>query len=174
MISSINESEKSLDIIQQASDEMIFRLKDMVWTIQPGYDTLEQLLGKIKEYAIFITGAKNIKLHTHFSNNGQSLKLSTEARHHIYTIIKEILNNAVKYSESSDIFLTAVINKDNLIFKVKDNGKGFDTIQPTDGNGLTNIRTKAAELAGILEINSLPGKGTAIALKLKFTQQGIV
>jgi signal transduction histidine kinase len=167
------ESQASIHIIQQASDEMIERLKDIVWVMQPGHNTLEQLLNKIKEFAAFITGAKKITLLADFTKATPNIKISTEVRHHIYTITKEILNNAVKYSNTPDITITAITESNHFMLQIKDNGRGFDTNQKTDGNGLINIRSRALEMGGKLELQSTLGKGTIMTLTLKITQRGI-
>ncbi len=168
------ESQHSMHIIQLASDEMIHRLKDIVWIMQPGHDKLEDLLNKIKEFAEFITGAKTITQLTDFTNVSPGIKISTEARHHIYTIAKEILNNAVKYSNAPDIIITATTGNNHFILQIKDNGRGFDSSQPADGNGLKNIRSRALEIGGKFELQSTLERGTIMTLTLKITQQGIV
>ncbi|HRJ11566.1 MAG TPA: hypothetical protein PLP58_23510, partial [Prosthecobacter sp.] len=45
-----------------------------------------------------------------------------------------------------------------------DNGAGFDPAQPSAGNGLGNLRERAAGMKARLEITSTPGNGTAIQL----------
>jgi signal transduction histidine kinase len=166
-------SGKTLEVIQQASDEMIFKLKDMVWAMQPGNETIEQLTDKINEYAIFITGAKKIKLQTGFAKEVEALKLSAETMHNIYTIAKEALNNAVKYSEASLITLHTTFYDNQFTLCIADDGMGFDRQQITEGNGLSNIEKRGSEIGADLKIVSGIGMGTKLLLQLKITQRGI-
>lgn len=164
---------KTLEVIQQASDEMIYKLKDMVWAMQPGNENMEQLNDKIKEYAVFITGAKKIKLQTDFATRSDGLKLSAETIHNVYTIVKEALNNAVKYSEATFITISTTVINNLLTFCITDNGVGFDRQEITEGNGLINMEKRADEIDAILQITPTPGTGTRLQLQLKITQQGI-
>ncbi len=163
-------SDKTLDLIRQASDEMIYKLKDIVWAMQPGNESLEQLTDKIKEYAIFITGAKKIELITHFAPDQNGIKLSAETMHHIYSIAKEALNNAVKYSGATLISINTSFTNDHFILNIKDTGTGFDRQQVVQGNGLINMQTRAQEIGAILQLSSNAGVGTVLQLKLIITQ----
>ena len=49
---------------------------------------------------------------------------------------------------------------------IEDNGKGFDPNQHKKGNGLENMKKRANDHHGILEINSSIGSGTKIILKM--------
>ena len=59
-------------------------------------------------------------------------------------------------------------NKENLILILEDNGKGFDVGQsePGSGNGLYNMRERARILGGTLNVETGPGKGTTIRVKI--------
>lgn len=162
-------SGQTLGVIQQASEEMILKLKDMVWAMQPGNETIGQLTEKIKEYAIFITGAKKIKLQTGFAKEVKELKLSAETMHNIYTIAKEALNNAVKYSGAELISIDTEFKNDLFRLRIADNGVGFDREQAMGGNGLINMKKRAAEMGAVLELSTSPGLSTAVQLQLKIT-----
>ena len=49
---------------------------------------------------------------------------------------------------------------------ISDNGKGFDQQQTTVGNGLKNMKKRAEEIGAQFMINSNPGNGTIIELKV--------
>jgi signal transduction histidine kinase len=53
-----------------------------------------------------------------------------------------------------------------LILQIRDNGKGFDTSQEYDGNGLLSMKKRAADAGGSLQINSFDGAGTKIVLRV--------
>ncbi len=167
-------SGKTLEVIQQASDEMINKLKDMVWAMQPGNERLEELTDKIKEYAVFISGAKKITLQTDFAKGTHGFTLSAETIHNVYTIAKEALNNAVKYSGASLISIETEINNDRFTLRIMDDGTGFDREQATGGNGLLNMQKRADDMGADFSIQSRPGEGCSISLILKITQLGIV
>jgi len=86
----------------------------------------------------------------------------------IYRIAQEALNNVAKHSQADrvEISLRLVENKVDLV--IKDNGKGFDRdkVQAVDvqerGLGIENIKERTIIFGGQLEIQTAPGKGTAI------------
>ncbi|HEV7779843.1 MAG TPA: ATP-binding protein, partial [Chitinophagaceae bacterium] len=76
------------------------------------------------------------------------------------------LNNAVKYSGTERIAVSTGIQNRALVLEVRDEGEGFDTSLVQKGNGLDNIKNRAAELGGKLEIDSTPGEGTLVKLSM--------
>jgi signal transduction histidine kinase len=51
--------------------------------------------------------------------------------------------------------------------EIRDNGKGFDTLNQFSGNGLKNIKQRAAEMNGVVSITSEKEKGATVMLKIK-------
>lgn len=88
--------------------------------------------------------------------------LSQQVQITIYRIVQELLANAVKHAQASDILVQCSQNKDRIFITVEDNGQGFDmnSIQHKNGIGMTNIRNRIAFLHGKLDIQSEPGEGT--------------
>ena len=56
-----------------------------------------------------------------------------------------------------------------LRLEIRDNGRGFDPLSPTEGHGLASLRNRAAALGGSLAIVSAPGAGTTVTLQLPIT-----
>ena len=71
----------------------------------------------------------------------------------------------VKYSEANKAIFTIKGEKNNLTMLISDNGKGFDTSQPTEGNGLKNMKKRADEIGAKFMIDSA-GKRTTIQLNV--------
>jgi signal transduction histidine kinase len=160
-------SGKTLEVIQEASDEMIYRLKDMVWAMQPGNERIEQLTERINTYAVFITGAKKIKLQTSFATETNSIKMAAETIHHLYTIAKEALNNAVKYSGANLISISTECTTEIFTLRIADNGVGFGSEQTIEGNGLLNMKKRAKEIGAEFSITSKKTQGTSALLIVK-------
>jgi signal transduction histidine kinase len=59
------------------------------------------------------------------------------------------------------------VNGGRLTLSVTDDGKGFDTSVPSNGNGLCTMRRRARQLGGTIEIRSELMKGTTIVLDAK-------
>lgn len=96
----------------------------------------------------------------------ESIKIPMEQRRDLYLIFKEAVNNVIKYSNSTKLNIEFSKSGHFLIMIIEDNGKGFDPNQHKKGNGLENMKKRANDHHGILEINSSIGSGTKIILKM--------
>jgi ligand-binding sensor domain-containing protein/two-component sensor histidine kinase len=145
------------------SRDMVTGMSDIVWAINPDNDSGEKLLQRMENYATDMCAAKNIQLHFYADDKSKIRTLPLEKRKNIYLIFKEAVNNAVKYSEAKNIWVT--LKQDaGFRLQVKDDGKGFNEEEVRKGNGLKNFAVRAAEIKASLEIQSTPGEGTVIHL----------
>lgn len=53
-----------------------------------------------------------------------------------------------------------------LSMMIRDNGKGFDMNKSSEGNGIKNMKKRAEEIGAKFRIDSYPGSGTTIQLKI--------
>lgn len=160
---------QSLDIIKDNAGEMVSKLNDIVWAVNPIQDNLDALLERLKEFALQIATAKNIKLAFIVPEELQALKLSMEQRKNIYLICKEAINNAVKYSNASLLQVKIESANKHIAINIEDNGNGFIPSSVSKGNGLLNMASRAKEINATLTIDGQTGNGTIISLNCKIT-----
>jgi len=84
----------------------------------------------------------------------------------IYRIIQEALNNAIKYAKATHIEVSLSKNKNQLVARVKDDGKGFDTNNPDIGNGLLNMKKRAKDIKATYTLHSKEYEGTEVSVAL--------
>lgn len=166
----VNAVTQSLDIIDKNATDMVKKLSDIVWAVNPVHDTLEALLQRLEDYAMEMASAKGIDIIIVKEEQVKQLRLPMEQRKNIYLIIKEAVNNAIKYSHCTQLKITASAHNKQTVFHVSDNGIGFDDTCISKGNGLFNMQTRATELQGKLDIESVPGRGTNIKVICSTTQ----
>jgi len=160
-----DEVEQSLNVIQQSANNMVNRLSDIVWSVSPEHNSVKNLLQKLEEYAKEMARVKNIKVCVKASESLDDLELLVEARHNIYLLCKEAINNAVKYSNASLLELSVQHSDHTVEFTIRDNGKGFDVATVKKGNGLMNMQKRADEIGAKLCVKSVPLRGTTISLQ---------
>ena len=103
---------------------------------------------------------------TELEVEGQKYLSRTFSREIFYIVI-EALNNAIKHAECDRISISIHANRKNVEILIKDNGRGFGTKPLSDqGMGISNMKFRAEKLGGVLEIITLPQRGTAILLKV--------
>jgi signal transduction histidine kinase len=160
---------QQLEKIKDNSSRMMESMSDMVWAINPANDTFEKVALRMKEFASELLEPAGLNYFFREEGQIEEAVLNPEQRKDIYLIFKEVLNNAVKYSAATEIDI--LLKKENgfVIMKVMDNGKGFDVAKYSPGNGIKNIRSRAAEMKAEITMNSIPGTGTTIFLQVPVT-----
>ena len=167
--SSADERTKNiLSLIGESSRGTVSAMQDMIWTIQPKNDKMEEVVYRMREYAYPLAELKNINLKFDVGDDVQKLVLLMEIRKNIYLIFKEALNNAFKYTSATHITIVMSKQENQLVLTLKDDGTGFDPGYEKKGNGLINMHKRAAQIGGILTIKSSKGTGTEILFNCPF------
>lgn len=85
----------------------------------------------------------------------------------IYRIVQESLGNVVKHSDASEAIVRIKRDLGRVLISIEDNGKGFDlSDRPQGGLGLVGLEERAQILGAEISIESTPGAGTRIGLKV--------
>ena len=92
--------------------------------------------------------------------------MSNSTKINLYRIIQECLQNINKYANADTITIKFKKAENNLVLEIIDDGIGFNVNRSKKGIGLQNIRSRAHECNGTVEINSKMGEGTIIAVKI--------
>lgn len=105
----------------------------------------------------------------HFHYFGDETRLPEKLEIMIYRCIHELVNNALKHAQASDINVQLVQEEDRLSFTVQDDGVGFDAEQVTEGMGLKNVRQRVAAFQGKMSIYPSE-KGTEIHVEINLSK----
>ncbi|MFI5219727.1 MAG: two-component regulator propeller domain-containing protein [Bacteroidia bacterium] len=156
-----------LEKIDTTTRSMSEAIHDIVWTINPKNDKLGDVLARMKNFATELFTVKSIKLNFDCSNEIIAHKLRMEQRKNFYLIFKEAVNNISKYAHATSVLISIHLVENQMRLAIQDNGVGFDINNINEGNGLKNMKRRAEELGGNLNINSRPGEGTSLLLNFK-------
>jgi two-component system NarL family sensor kinase len=117
----------------------------------------------------FCEGIGNKGLKVSFSFYGVDKRYNEKLEIASYRIIQELVNNAMKHAEASEINVQLVSEEERLSITVQDNGKGIDlkTSGESSGKGLANIRSRVASFGGHFDLSSEHGKGTEAIIEFK-------
>lgn len=158
-----------LDSIRKNVNEVIEKLDDLVWRINPKYDTMESVMNRLVFYAGPIALAKQIDLHIEMQEEIREIKLDSESKQHVFLTVKELLNNAIKHSNCKNLWLTFSSHLDGMNIIVEDDGTGMNPeTSHYQRNGLNNIQERAAKIHADLKIKSTIGKGVFTSLTVPF------
>jgi ligand-binding sensor domain-containing protein/signal transduction histidine kinase len=140
-------------------------IREIVWFINPGHDTLDEMVTRMTEVAA--TMLSGVEYQFRGPRQPRATQLSIEFRRNVFLIFKEVLHNIVKHSHATSVQIEVSAERGQFQLRISDNGKGFDETSVRKGNGLKNIRLRAGQLRGQLEIKSQPEAGTVVCFSAK-------
>jgi two-component sensor histidine kinase/streptogramin lyase len=168
------EAEKLLQQVSSNTDSMMEALSDIVWAINTRNDRFDNVVNRMRAFAIEILEPCNINIQFNVSEDALNIQLDMQQRKNVYLIFKEAVNNIAKYSVCKNVYIN-ISREHNKTFAldISDDGKGFEEAalhnegKSLSGNGIRNIKKRALELLGEVTIHSVPAEGTT--LNLRFT-----
>jgi two-component sensor histidine kinase len=167
----ISDSKNILEKIGETSREVMGELNDTVWLINPINDNLNKIIQRISNYALPLCITKDIRLEIK-NELAENPALDIERRKAVYLIMKEAVNNTLKYAFAENLVIQFEKKWEVLHISIWDDGKGFDKNNSFTGNGLNNMKQRATDIKGKIEINSASQKGTQIILQVPLTNIG--
>ncbi len=101
----------------------------------------------------------------------RDVSIPPEEAIHIYRIVQEALNNVSRHSKAQEAKVIMAESNGELHLQIEDRGVGFASRtgngrSPGDGVGLMGMRERAEHLNGSLEIQSSPGRGTVVRVRV--------
>lgn len=140
-----------IDELLKTSEEMNISMREMLWSLNSGNDTLGSFIDYAKMYAQNFLKKTKILILTESHNIVQETAISTEQRRNLFLCLKEALNNAYKHSRSDRIKLSFLQKNNEFLMTISDNGVGIEHNRP-EGNGLRNMKRRMQEQKGHCEI----------------------
>lgn len=158
------EPEKYLGHIKENIQEAITGVKDIIWVLDNSKDTVEDLLGRVNQFASLLCEANGIKYRQEMTEEARYHKLPRGEKRNLYMIVKEAVNNSCKYSNAKEVIVSISVSKKKTTIDIQDDGQGFDISVPPEGNGLKNMRLRARQIKYAIDISS-SSEGTLIRLQ---------
>lgn len=152
--------------------EIMTRIRHYVWAVDPANDTLESLAGYLSAHVQQYFDGTGIEAFSEIPLGLPQVSLSNEVRQELVLCVREMLANALKHAQSTQVVLRLQCEARRLRIEVSDNGRGFTPPRdsgplprPTgSGNGLRNLRDRMQRLGGEFAIAPNPGGGTCVRL----------
>ncbi|UBF26166.1 sensor histidine kinase [Kovacikia minuta CCNUW1] len=86
----------------------------------------------------------------------------------LYRIVQEALTNIRKYAQATQVNIQLSTTATDVNLVIEDNGQGFDASQQSNGFGLQGMRERVAASSGTLQLETEPGRGCHIIVKIPF------
>jgi signal transduction histidine kinase/ligand-binding sensor domain-containing protein len=155
-----------LPSIADIARESVESMNDIVWAISPDHDRLLDLIRRMRTHAEDVFTFRDIDLAFSAPDAETDLHLSVGVRRDLLLVFKEAVNNAARHSGCTRVEIDLRIENHRLTMIVADNGRGFNSNNGHDGQGLRSMRRRAKSLAGRLDIRSKMGDGTRVTFEI--------
>lgn len=161
----------SLSGISERSERLMRNMSDIVWSVDPDRDTLEEMLVRMREFGAAVLEPKGMNYR--FDSSGElTATMSPMVKSNLYLIFKEAVNNAAKHAQATEVVVTFTHENNRLRMTIADNGNGNGGAEgatsTTGGNGIRNMRARALEMKAELRISRAAHQGTVIDLLVPF------
>lgn len=106
------------------------------------------------------------------TKTGEEYRMKPENEIILFRLCQEVLNNVIKYSAASKIFVSFSFSPDNFTLSITDNGSGFDVEEALNNSGekqstgLINMRKRASVIQANFNISSATGTGTTVTINI--------
>ena len=176
----ISRAQSALGATPEASKEHLARARDLVErTVQ----TIRHISGVLRPALLDDLGLvpalqfqledflRRSGIACEFVEEGVADQLPDTVKTCVYRVVQEALHNCEKHSGASRVRVAVRQLPECLVAEIEDNGRGFQINEQrmpyrTNGLGLLGLRERAANAGGTLVIDSAPGQGTRIALRI--------
>jgi signal transduction histidine kinase len=168
--------EKVVDHITKISTtarRAVKSLDEIVWAVNPRNDTLAHFIDYAGQFALDYLRLAGVRCRLNLPEHVPTRELSTDVRHNLFLVVKEAINNTVKYAHATELRLQIAVTDEKLELTIEDNGVGF--VEPADApgaDGLRNMHQRMTDIGGQCWIQGRPGAGAKIMLELPWSQNG--
>lgn len=100
------------------------------------------------------------------TDNTAGYPLTPAQKNILFRLLQEFIQNSLKHSDCKKIKIDLQAANNSFIVSATDDGKGFDSTQKSNGQGLRNMQRRAEELNAVYEFNSTSETGTHLSLQL--------
>ena len=152
--------------ISYNANELMTKMNAIIWSMNPGNDSVNGLVAYIRSYASEYLENFDIQYHIIVPSEIPERDVSGVKRRNIFLVLKESLNNIMKHANASEVTVTIQFNHQMLV-EINDNGKGIDEEKLNQfGNGLKNMQRRMESIGGSFNISSNNGTTTKLEIPI--------
>jgi signal transduction histidine kinase len=166
-----------LERISTSARHLTKSMDEIVWAVDPRHDTFEGLLDYISAFTEEFLRIAGMRCRMDLPPSLPEKRVGAELRHNLFLALKEALNNVVKHSGATEVWLRMRMEGDGFTLIVEDNGCGCDIAslaartgpdgeRLAGGSGLPNLERRLKAVGGHCVVRSEPGRGTVVEMTI--------
>ena len=142
-------------------------MNETIWVVNSQRDTLRDFASYVCKYAETFLQSTPIRCRFDVEPDLPATPCDVGVRRNLFLAVKEALNNALRHSGASEVFVRIHREGPGVVVCIEDDGNGFDPASADrERNGLQNMAQRAAEAGGSCSILSMPGAGCRVEFKV--------
>lgn len=158
-----DEEKRDAGEIHRIATQTSNALRDIVWLINPGLDTVQDLVLRMRDHLSATVRGVEVQVSAEAVDPARQLTL--EWRQSLFLMFKEAVTNAARHGRAGRIEVSLSERDGSFELRIRDDGQGFRPDEPAKGHGLKSLRRRAEAIGGRLTIESAPGRGTTVTLR---------
>ena len=159
-----------VEYILSLAEGGLAEMRALILELHPDSLETEGLVSALSKQAASLQRRHGLAVETAL---GREPDLPLEVKEGLYRIAQESLNNTVKHAQSSRVTIRLEEHGNEIMLLVEDDGIGFDPQDRHPGHiGLQTMRERAEKMGGVLDVDSIPGRGTRVRATLSLSRDG--
>ncbi len=155
---------EALDYVSSLAAAGLAEMRALIFELRPESLEIEGLVGALSKQAAALRARHRVEVETELPGEPE---LPLKTKEVLYRVAQEALHNTVKHAEAQRVYLRLEEMSDSVVLDVQDDGQGFDPTASFPGHlGLRSMSERIAQLGGTFTIQSTPGEGTAIHVRI--------
>ncbi|MDI1462905.1 sensor histidine kinase [Catellatospora sp. KI3] len=153
-----------VDLAVRTARENLAESRALIAALQPAAldaGSLEQAVRRQAERL-----AEEIGVEVSYAVGGQPYPLPTAVEVVLLRAAQEALANVRRHAGAAVVLVRLDYRAEGVALSVQDDGRGFDAERDAQGFGLPGMRARAAQVSGVLTVDTEPGRGTAVTLEV--------
>ncbi len=162
--SDLEQALASIDYVLVLAEAGLAEMRALIFELRPESLETEGLVAALTRQVAVLRARYKLTVEVDLADEPA---LSLEQKQALYRIAQEALHNIIKHARASTVLLRLTRQEREIILEVRDNGRGFDPTGPFPGHlGLHSMRERATKMGGTLTIESAPGQGTCLSMRI--------
>jgi signal transduction histidine kinase len=170
----IEDADKQLLQIEQAVREQGIDVRASIIGLKMASESGSGLATGLEQFIDQCRRLSDFSILLDIEPQAETVRLDPETELHLLRVVQEAMSNIRKHAAPKQVFVSMTIRNDELVLLIKDDGVGFSPWRWGGDNhahfGLKTIRERVETIGGILSIESEPGHGTTVTVRLKIKE----
>jgi signal transduction histidine kinase len=139
-------------------------MRALIFELRPEFLRQEGLVAALQRQVAAVRARHQLSITVNATDEPEAAPAIKEA---LYRVGQEALNNTAKHAGARAVVITLEVSAGELSLRVRDDGRGFDPEKSFPGHlGLDSMRERAASVGGVILIDSAPGRGTEVTIRV--------